>query len=115
MILNMGVEVKGAPPTALWHPGWQSDILSAMTALDITANTLHSVTRFRGFSLRENAGTPAVATVRFREASVSGQILFVLELAADESATLVLDRAVVAEDGIYVEVVAGTIEGVIFH
>lgn len=83
--------------------------------VDIVAGTNHaSVNRFGGWSVRESAATAAAATVRFREASSTGQILAVVELPADGSDTRVLDPAVWPAGGVYVEVVAGTVEGVIY-
>lgn len=81
---------------------------------DVTANMNDTnVTRFAGFSVRESDGTPAVAAANFRHGSVSGQILAVLELAANESATIALPMAD-TPDGVYFEVVAGTISGVAY-
>ena len=86
-----------------------------MTPTDISADSNHSgINRFRGVSIRESAGSPAPATIRLRKASVSGQILMVIELAENESATLVLEENVPSEGGVYVQVVTGTIEGVIY-
>lgn len=85
-----------------------------LEANTITAGTNHDVSRFGGWSVREAAATAAAATVRFRDTSVAGQILAVLELAADGSDTTVLDPAVVPDGGVYVEVVAGTVEGVVY-
>lgn len=87
-----------------------------MRTQSITANSNHSaVERLMGYSIRENAATPAPATVRLRRASATGDILAVLELAANESATLVFNEFMYSEGGVYVEVVAGTIEGVLFY
>jgi hypothetical protein len=86
-----------------------------MQVQTITANAGHSaVENWRGFSVKEAAGTPAVASVTFRDGNGAGQILFELELAADESASIVFpDRILVRQ--VYVEVTAGTISGVLFH
>lgn len=87
-----------------------------MVPTSISADSNHSgVTQLKGLSIRESAGSPAVATIRLRKASVSGQILMVLELAENESATLILDSPIPSEDGVYVQVVAGTVEGVIYQ
>lgn len=88
-----------------------------MSPTTITANSNHSgVARFRGFSVRESAVTPAAAAVNFRKLSAGGQIIFVLELNSNESSTLVLgrDMMIPSEGGVYVEVVSGTVSGVIF-
>lgn len=81
----------------------------------ISADSNHStVGKFAGWSVRESAGSPAAATVRFRDTDASGQILAVLELPADGSDTTVLYPAVWPDGGVYVEVVTGTVEGVIY-
>lgn len=85
--------------------------------VDITQNSNHATVEiFRGFSVRENAGSPAAAAVNFRKNSVSGQIIGVLELAANESATLALSKKNkrTSEGGVYVQVTAGSIEGVLY-
>lgn len=85
--------------------------------VDVVADSNHTdVHRLGGFSVREAAGTAAAATVRLRRETVAGQILAVLELAADESATLILpeEEHIATGAGVYVEVVAGTVEGVLY-
>jgi len=85
-------------------------------AVDITADTNHTaVVRFAGFTIRESAGTPAVAAVNFRDETVSGQILWVLELAANESAGIVFPGHVSTASGVYVQVVSGTVSGTLFN
>jgi hypothetical protein len=82
----------------------------------ITSDTLHGAAdKWTGFSIRESAGTPAVATVNFRQGSVSGTILGTAELAATESASLYLETPIAAQDGVYVQVVTGTITGSLFY
>lgn len=87
----------------------------AVKAVTITGGGANhtAVTRFSGFSVREDAA--AVATVRFREGAVGGQILFELTLAASESASIIFPTYITSEDGVYVEEVAGSIEGVLFQ
>lgn len=86
-----------------------------MAPTDITPNSNHAgVERLDGFSIRESAGSPAVAAFNLRKASAVGQILFVGELQANESATLMLHESVSSEGGLYVEVTAGTISGVLW-
>lgn len=86
-----------------------------MKTTTITANTNHSdVQRFRGVSIRESAASAAAAQVNLRKGAVGGQLLMVIELAANESATLVLEDRVPSEGGVYVQVVSGTVEGVIY-
>jgi hypothetical protein len=84
----------------------------------ITANTNHTaVNKLAGFSIREAAGIAAVATVRLRKAAVSGIILEQIELAANGSLSISygLGNYKEASGGVYVEVVAGTIEGTLFQ
>ena len=81
----------------------------------ITVNTNHAgVRNLSGFSIRETAG--AAAVVRFRVGTVSGTILETLSLVANASLGVVYGRgnAKRAEDGVYVQVVSGTIEGSLF-
>lgn len=69
-----------------------------------------------GFSIRENAGTAAPATVRIRQKDATGPILDEIELNANESAREWYGpQGRKVRDDIFVEVVAGAIEGVIFH
>lgn len=85
-----------------------------VTATDITADTNHAGVRdFAGYSIREAAATAAAATVRFRLGALAGQILAVVELPADGSETFAFPEAIRTATGVYVEVVAGTVEGVI--
>lgn len=86
-----------------------------MLAITITADSNHTqIQRFSGFSIRESDGTPAAAAVNIRDSAVGGDILAVLELAANESATINLDDAIPVDTGVYVEVVSGTISGVLY-
>ena len=71
------------------------------------------VTRFGGFSVYEDAS--AAAVIIFRKATVSGQILAVLTLAADESATIQFDVPLSAEGGVYVQESSGSITGVLYN
>jgi hypothetical protein len=90
--------------------------LANLEAVDVTADSNHAtVTKFGGFSVRESAGTPAAAAVNFRHGVVGGQIFAVLELAANESASISLGGAFQAPDGVYVQVVSGTVSGVLWN
>ena len=72
-----------------------------------------SLTLF-GVDVRESNGTPAVATVRIRENTASGQILSNIELAADKSDWRWWGPQGLRCDGdIFVEVVTGVVEVVI--
>ena len=75
----------------------------------MTTDSNHTaVERFVGFSVREATGTPAAAALNFRHGTVTGQILAVLELAGDESASISLGGVFQTPDGVYVELVSGT-------
>ena len=81
----------------------------------ITPNSNHtSVKNLSGFSIRETAG--AAAVVRLRVETVSGTILETLSLTANASLGVVYGRgnAKRSQDGVYVQVVSGTIEGSLF-
>ena len=80
--------------------------------VDITPDANHTaVTRFAGFTVRESAGTAAAAAVNFRHGTVSGQILWVLELAANSSDGVVFPGYMSTPDGVYVQAVSGTVSG----
>lgn len=87
-----------------------------LSATTTTSNANHTaVTRFAGFSIRESAATAAPAAVNFRHQTSTGQILFALELAANESAGIVFPSRMPAPSGVYVEVVSGTVSGVLYN
>lgn len=66
---------------------------------------------YRGFTIRETAG--AAATIRIHDGtSASGTLLDVVGLAIGESAREWYDTGGIwAENGVYVDIVTGTIEG----
>lgn len=66
----------------------------------------------RGWSLRETAS--AVATVIIRNGTAAGAILGEIRLAADASETEG-DLDVYAPDGIFADIVAGSVEGAIYY
>jgi hypothetical protein len=66
---------------------------------------------YRGFALRETAA--ASATVRIRDGSATGQILDEISFLASESVRELYDGGVVAASGLFYELVAGTVEGVL--
>lgn len=69
-----------------------------------------------GWSLRESAASAAAASANIREGSASGDIIAVIELAADGSETVWFgDDGVVAYGGIYFDAVAGEITGVVYY
>lgn len=72
--------------------------------------------RLVGYSIRESASSAAVATVRLRNGTAdTDPILALIELAANASAQVTLpDGGLDAEDGIFVEVVAGEVDIVLY-
>ncbi len=86
-------------------------------SVTITGGANHAnVSRLTGWSIRESAGTPAAAAVNLRKAAVGGQIVATIELAANGSTTQVVnDGWIACEGGCYVEVVSGTVEGVLYY
>ena len=88
----------------------------ALLVQTITVDTNHTaVERLAGFTIHEDSS--AAAEVKIRALSSSGQILWHLALAADESASIVFPKAVFisAAGGTYVEETAGSVEGVLFY
>ncbi len=82
----------------------------------ITPNANHAdVTALKGFSIKEAAGTPAAATVTLRKATISGDILAEIELAADSSPMISFGDSLASPGGVYVQVVTGTISGVLWY
>ncbi len=88
-----------------------------MRVTRINADSNHKgVTIWRGFAIRETAGAPAV--INFRLGAVAGDILWPLNLAADEAAGIILGQgedAIESTAGVYVEVASGTIVGTLFN
>lgn len=81
----------------------------------VTSNANHAdVERLTGWSFRESDASPAVATVRLRNNAVGGQVIAYIELPANGSQTVSLKHPVQVA-GVYVEVVAGTVEGVLYQ
>lgn len=89
----------------------------AQRAVTFNANSNHTtVPRLSGWSIRESAAIAGPAVVNLRHASGTGQILEVIELAASQSLTVSYGQGAWKESsgGTYVEVVSGTVQGVIF-
>lgn len=86
-----------------------------MNVTTITAGSNHpGVVNLRGWSLRATAS----AVVNLRAETDSGQILATLGVDNTTPAgplTIVLPEPLPAEGGTYVEVVSGTIVGVLYH
>lgn len=114
------VTLYGAAGDVVWLGAWArpQPAFAAVAAAAVTPVTVGGVSAlltgpciYRGFSLRETAG--ASATVRLRDGSATGQILDVVSLQANESARELYDGGEVATVGIFYELVAGTVEGVV--
>lgn len=97
--------------------------MSHVVPTDINTGIVHnpavagSVAKLYGWSVREAAGSPAVATVIVHAGTdASGPAIGEIELAANGASTEWFGpQGVQMRDGIFVEVVAGTVEGVVFH
>jgi hypothetical protein len=80
-----------------------------------TGDTQTSCKLLHGWSIAENAGTPAVASVLIRDGGVSGAIVAQIELAANGSTSeggLSVKSETAA--GFYVDVVAGDVRGALY-
>ncbi len=88
-----------------------------MNVTRINADSNHKgVTLWRGFAIRETAS--AAAIINFRLGSVTGDILWPLNLSADEAAGIILGQgedAIESSAGVYVEVASGAITGTLFN
>ena len=88
-----------------------------MLTKTITPGSVHTDTdRVFGFSITEDSS--AAASITFRAAVVGGKVIIgPINLAADESALIVLPKAVFWEfpGGCYVKEESGSIEGVLYH
>lgn len=70
---------------------------------------------FHGWSVHENDGTPAAATVLIRAGTTdTAPIIAAIELDGDASDTEFFDCGIQARGGIFVEIVAGTVEGAVY-
>lgn len=79
----------------------------------ITGGANHTgVVYFCGYSVRETAG--AVAEIRFRLAAVGGVILAVVSLPANSSYSVMFPSALSTPTGVYVQVVSGAAEGILY-
>ena len=87
-----------------------------MQTQQITADANHAdVETCFGFSIREDSS--AAAEVLLKAGSSGGAVIVHLNLAADETATIVLPKAVFYEfpGGCYVDEVSGSVAGVLYH
>jgi hypothetical protein len=81
----------------------------ALTGSDQVVRASH--TTYGGYTIRETAG--AVATVRIYDnaSAASGTLLGTIALLANESRDVQYPAGVRAANGVFVDVVAGTVEG----
>ena len=85
-----------------------------MQATDIVPNSLHAgVEDLWGFSIRETGG--AAAVVNLRTATVGGQLVFSIALAANESVNAIFPRTVTFNGDCYVEVASGAVAGSLIY
>lgn len=72
--------------------------------------------RLLGFAANESAGTAAAATFRILHGSIaSGTLVAPVELAGNESKAFWFGDGVVTPDGVSIDVVAGTVDVVLFY
>lgn len=85
----------------------------AATAADVAV--LGSGAKVRGFCLTEAAGTPAAASCIIRDgANASAEVVFSLKFAASETKTAWFGDGITFDTGVFLDMVAGTIQGSIF-
>lgn len=87
-----------------------------MLTQTITENTTHSnVERCFGFSIEEDSGS--TAAIELREGAVGGKVVLYLNLAANETATIVFAKPIYLAfpGGCYVKEASGSIAGVLYH
>ena len=76
----------------------------------ITPGANHAtVLHWRGFSVKEDAA--AAAVIEFRSLAVDGTVLWYLNLASGESASIMFPQHIVSQGGVYVKEVSGSITG----
>lgn len=84
-----------------------------MQPYDITPDANHAgVDRLSGFSIEEDSGSAAV--IQLRKATVSGQVIVYLRLAAGQSANIQYPDPIAAEGGVFVKEVSGSVTGVLY-
>ncbi len=83
-----------------------------MNPVAATPGTVNAtVTGLQGWSVQEDAA--AACIWEFRKASVTGAVVFYLNLAAGESASIVFPKSVSFEGGVYVKEVSGSATGIL--
>lgn len=81
---------------------------TALTGADQAV--LSAAGEYRGFAIRETAGSTAVVRI-YDNTAASGTLLDTISLAASESLSALYSPGIAASTGIYVDVVSGTVEG----
>lgn len=66
---------------------------------------------YRGFTIRETAGSTAVVRIFDNASAATGTVLEEISLAANESAREFYAHGIAAAAGVYVDVVSGTVVG----
>lgn len=99
--------------------GFHSNPFRQLDPVDITADSAHAtVTSLAGIAVRESAGSAAAATVIITkeegDEDGSGQLIIPIELAANESVTLILPGTIECPEGVYVDV-TGEVSGVLYR
>ena len=90
-----------------------------MKPVRIGNNSNHpSVKLWRGFAYRETGA--AAAVINFRLETATGDILWPLNVAADEAGGIIFgddkpQNAIESTEGVFVEVVSGAIVGTLFY
>lgn len=70
-----------------------------------------SRTFYRGFTVRESAGSTAVVRIFDNASAASGTVLDEITLSAGESAREWYESGIWAANGVYVDVVSGSVTG----
>jgi hypothetical protein len=81
------------------------------SAIVVNVDDVNGNVTYCGFSLRENAGTPAAAVVRIREGGATGTILDTISFAASGSWRECYDDGLACNGDLYFELVSGSVEG----
>jgi len=87
-----------------------------MKTQTITPDGTHAgIERVFGFSIQEDSS--AAAAIELRSGSATGQIVTFINLAADETANMVLPKGVFYEfpGGCHVKEVSGSVAGILYH
>jgi hypothetical protein len=90
-------------------------LAAGLVAPTNTGTAGQQIRRFNGYSVRETAGAAAVVRI-WNNTAASGTLLATIALAANGSASSsAAGRGVAATNGIFVEIVSGTVEGTVFY